>query len=259
MGRGCSLWHVPGWVAGMGQGDLIRDWSRVDPALTLCSPQAREQDDAVEQEHVLAGIQELRSQQAGDPQKPSAQGESPSACGKAPSVCVPGARAAPPPGVGGWRGQRGTSQRCRQGSRVPCGAAGAGMLCRQSQASPVQSLFCLLQPRSRGPSCSWSCSRSRNLVQSSKMVVRSQSGSSRAPQALLSQRGSTTQPGRKGAQAALTLPRSPVGSKAAGWGKPPRAIPVLAAGAARYRTGGTGWGRRCPLHRGLAVPWAKAA
>ncbi|XP_063207003.1 smoothelin isoform X3 [Chroicocephalus ridibundus] len=34
---------------------------------------AREQDDAVEQEHVLAGIQELRSQQAGDPQKPSAQ------------------------------------------------------------------------------------------------------------------------------------------------------------------------------------------
>ncbi|KAM9625705.1 smoothelin isoform 2-T2 [Morphnus guianensis] len=34
---------------------------------------AHEQDDAVEQEHVLAGMQELCSRQAGDPQKPSAQ------------------------------------------------------------------------------------------------------------------------------------------------------------------------------------------
>ncbi|XP_069651583.1 smoothelin isoform X3 [Haliaeetus albicilla] len=34
---------------------------------------AHEQDDAVEQEHVLAGMQELCSRQAGDPQKPSTQ------------------------------------------------------------------------------------------------------------------------------------------------------------------------------------------
>ncbi|XP_050770237.1 smoothelin isoform X2 [Gymnogyps californianus] len=34
---------------------------------------AHEQDDAVEQEHVPAGMQELHSQQAGDPQEPSAQ------------------------------------------------------------------------------------------------------------------------------------------------------------------------------------------
>lgn len=51
--------------------------SESGPALTPCSPQAHEQDDAVEQEHVLAGMQELCSQQAEDPQKPSAQGESP--------------------------------------------------------------------------------------------------------------------------------------------------------------------------------------
>ena len=77
MGRGHSLQHVPGWVAGMGQRDLVRDRSRAGPALTPCSPQAHEQDDAVEQEHIPAGMQELHSQQAGDPQEPSAQGESP--------------------------------------------------------------------------------------------------------------------------------------------------------------------------------------
>ncbi|XP_049661195.1 smoothelin isoform X2 [Accipiter gentilis] len=43
------------------------------PAQECKGSAAHEQDDAVEQEHVLAGMQELCSQQAEDPQKPSAQ------------------------------------------------------------------------------------------------------------------------------------------------------------------------------------------
>lgn len=161
--------------------------------------------------------------------------------------------------AGGWRGQHGMSQRCGQGSRAPAGAAGAGMLCRQPQPSPMRSLFSLLQLWSRGPSCSWSCSQPQSLVQSPKMVARRWSGASCGPQVLPSPRGSTRHPGRKRAWAALPPPKNPVGDKATGWSSPPQASPALAARAARYRTGDMGWGRHCPLRHGLAVPWVKAA
>lgn len=159
-------------------------------------------------------------------------------------------------GAGGWRGQHGMSERGEQGSQALGEAAGAGMLCRQPQASPMRSLFSLPQLWSRGPSCFWSCSRPQSPVRSLKMVARSWSGASRAPRVLPSPRGSTRQPGRKGARAALPPPRSPVWGKATGWSSRPQASPVLAA---RYRTGGTGWGCHCPVHQGLVVPWVKAA
>ena len=38
MGRGHGLQHIPGWVAGVGQGDLVRDQSGAGPAHTLLFP-----------------------------------------------------------------------------------------------------------------------------------------------------------------------------------------------------------------------------
>lgn len=58
-------WKGPWWTSQR----LERGW--------FCSPQACKREDVVEQEHVPAGMQKLSSQQAGDPQKHSAQGESP--------------------------------------------------------------------------------------------------------------------------------------------------------------------------------------
>ncbi|XP_074015973.1 smoothelin [Numenius arquata] len=57
---------VPGESGHRGAAELL---SAQEPE----SSAAYEQDDVVEQEHVPAGMQELRSQQAGDPQKPSTQ------------------------------------------------------------------------------------------------------------------------------------------------------------------------------------------
>lgn len=88
MGRDHSL-CVPGWNG---------TWccSQRLECVWFCSPQAHKQEDVVEQEHVPARMQELCSQQAGDPQKPTGQGESPTNVhGKTLSGCVSGARAVP--------------------------------------------------------------------------------------------------------------------------------------------------------------------
>lgn len=69
MGRDHSL-CVPGWNG-------IWWCSQRLECVWFCSPQAHKQEDVVEQEHVPARMQELCSQQAGDPQKPTGQGESP--------------------------------------------------------------------------------------------------------------------------------------------------------------------------------------
>lgn len=73
----CTVWEETTACGRVGQGDLVREWSEAGPALSLCSPQAREQDDMVNQECIPAVMQELHSWQAGDSQKPSTQGEFP--------------------------------------------------------------------------------------------------------------------------------------------------------------------------------------
>lgn len=78
----------------------------------------------MEQEHIPAGMQELCSQQAGDPQKPSAQGESPQMSMAKCCPGVPEARAVP-----------GQLQDDGGQGRVSAGAAGAGMHCRLPQQS----------------------------------------------------------------------------------------------------------------------------
>lgn len=235
----------------MEQGELAGDQSGTGPALTPCSPQACKPNDGVKQEHVSAGMQELCSQEAGDPQKPSTQRESPQmlVAESCPGVCL---------GLEQCRTSCGQGREDGEGSMAyPSGAdRGARRLVGpQEQVSPVQSVSSFPQLWSPGPSCSRSCSCPQNPVRSLKMVARSQSGPSCVPWALPSPQGSTRQPGRKGAQAALPAPRSPVWGKAAGWSSPTRASPVLAV---RYGTGGTSWGHHCSLRQGLVIPCVKA-
>lgn len=206
MGRGHGLRHVHGQVSVMEQGDLARDWSGTGPVLTRCSPQAHKPDEAVKQEHVSAGMQELCSQEAGDPQKPSTQGESPQmlVAEPCPGVCLEREQCWASCGQGREDGEGSTA--------YPSGAdRGAGRLVGpREQASPVHSVSSFPQLWSPGPSCSRSCSCPQSPVRSLKMVARSQSGPSCVPWVLPSPQASTRQPGRKGARAALPAPRSPV-------------------------------------------------
>lgn len=188
-------WNGPWWPSGR----LERGW--------FYSPQAYKQEDVVEQEHVPAGMQELCSQQAGDTQKPGAQGESPQmSMAKSCLGCMPGASCRTMEGILSHSGGQGSLEGLQDALQ-----AAAGYL--STVSSHPQLWF-------RGTSYSWSCSQPQSPVQSLRMMVRTCS------------RVSPRQPGKKGPWAALPAPQSPVWHKAPEESNSSRASPVLAA---RYK------------------------
>lgn len=198
------------------------------------SPQAPRQEDVVEEEHVPAGMQELCSQQAGDPQKPSAQGESPQmSVAKSCLGCVPGARAVP----GQMQDDGGQYYLTKVGRVAGCLEGLQGAL--QATTGSLSRVSFHPQLWFRGPPCSWSCSQPQSPIQSLRMVVGTCSR--------VCPWGSPQQPGKKGTWAALPAPQSPVWHEAPEGSNSPWASPVLAA---RYKTGGS---CHCPPCLGLAV------